>query len=69
MIIFVIFLIIIIILIGIASSSSNNSETSSLDDIAKTEMMSDIYNDITGDNLDPIEKNLLFMYHQKDKKN
>lgn len=68
MIIFVIFLIIIIILIGIASSFGNSSNTSSLNEISKTEMMSEMYKDITGKKLDPIEKNFLFMYHQKNNK-
>lgn len=69
MIIFIIVFIAIVILIGISSSINNNSEESSLDDIAKTEMMSDIYKDITGDNLDTIEKSILFMHNQKNKKN
>lgn len=68
MIFFVIFFIVIIILFGIVSSSGNGSNTSALDDISETEMMSDIYNDITGNKLDSIEKSFLFMYHQKNKK-
>ena len=49
------------------NNKSFNDNSNTLNNIGKTEMMSDMYKDITGRNLDPIEKSILFM-HNKNKK-
>ena len=71
MIIFIIIVIVIIVSIAAITSEDNNKSyndnSNSLNNIGKTEMMSDMYKDITGKNLDPIEKSILFM-HNKNKK-
>lgn len=66
---------IIIILIGSIvlyflkdDKSKNNNMSSDINNIAKTEMMADMYKDITGDKLDSVEKSILFMHNSNKNK-
>lgn len=45
---------------------SNNSSLT-INNITKTEMMADMYKDITGDKLDSVEKSILFIHNSKKK--
>ena len=71
MLIFIIVVIVIVVSIAAITSENNNKgfndNSNTLNNIGNTEMMSDMYKDITGRNLDPIEKSILFM-HNKNKK-
>lgn len=67
MFVFTIVLIIVVAIIYGISESKTNGGKSSLNNIAKTEMMSEMYRDITGENLDSVEKSLLFMKNSRKK--
>ena len=70
MIIFYIIMIIIgAIVLHIVTRDKEKSNNSSLtiNNITKTEMMADMYKDITGDKLDSVEKSILFMHNSKKK--
>lgn len=45
---------------------SNNSSLT-INNITKTEMVADMYKDITGDKLDSVEKSILFIHNSKKK--
>lgn len=70
MIIFYIIMIIIgAIVLHIVTRDKEKSNNSSLtiNNITKTEMMADMYKDITGDKLDSVEKSILFIHNSKKK--
>lgn len=70
MIIFYIIMIIIgAIVLHIVTRDKEKSNNSSLtiNNITKTEMMADMYKDITGDKLDSVEKSILFVHNSKKK--
>ena len=70
MIIFYIIMIIIgAIVLHIVTRDKEKSNNSSLtiNNITKTEMVADMYKDITGDKLDSVEKSILFIHNSKKK--
>ena len=69
MIIFYIIMIIIgaIVLHIVTRDKEKSNKSLTINNITKTEMMADMYKDITGDKLDSVEKSILFMHNSKKK--
>lgn len=70
MIVFIITLIIAGSIIYVLKDDKDKikSSSTSFKNIAKTEMMADMYKDITGKKLDEVEKSILFMHNSNNKK-
>lgn len=65
--IIMIFIASIVLYILKEDKDKNKKMSSDINNIAKTEMMADMYKDITGDKLDSVEKSILFVHNSKKK--
>ena len=68
MVVFIIILVAVIILIDVIMWIFSGNSSSSIDNIATTETMNDMYKDISGKELDSVEKSILFMHNSEKNK-
>ena len=68
MVVFIIILVAVIILIDVIMWIFSGNSSSSIDNIATTEMMNDMYKDLSGKELDSGEKSILFMHNSEENK-
>lgn len=68
MVVFIIILVAVIILIDVIMWIFLGNNSSSIDNIATTEMMNDMYKDLSGKELDSVEKSILFMHNSEENK-
>ena len=68
MVVFIIILVAVIILIDVIMWIFSGNSSSSIDNIATTEMMNDMYKDLSGKELDSVEKSILFMHNSEENK-
>lgn len=68
MVVFIIILVAVIVLIDVIMWIFSGNSSSSIDNIATTEMMNDMYKDLSGKELDSVEKSILFMHNSEKNK-
>ena len=68
MVVFIIILVAVITLIDVIMWIFSGNSSSSIDNIATTEMMNDMYKDLSGKELDSVEKSILFMHNSEKNK-